>query len=589
MSSLSRIAFGAISDNEVVFKDSEENSGGFHTFSIAPDQPSWSRIPDSAFATPARYIQEIFWRLTQVDALSSEGMRFVFNPLFATTRASILTVIAILRATNDLSGPAVIVDQDGLPVGYLLPGSFARNDSRYLSLLSAVDTALDASLLELLCFSKPLVISAPRLCLSKHWRNGFEDYGLRPVYKWITQHAISRLLANPDSHPLHIDPAAAREHRDSIPFTAIMPNHAGDALFFALAFNEITTHFQGIAVNKAYADIIQNAAPLLQVISIDTPRVNRDSAFAGGKAVRDSEYFHSYKNSLPKESFYAYCRPSRNYNTTEFHLVDHFAFALGHSPLNESELVIRTRLMPARLGAPRTPHSPAKILLHFDAGWPLKVYPSSLQTALIELLRSSGHEITVLAPPGYSHPNVKATTFDKLSDFIALAKANHILVGMDSFPSHYCAHMLGLPTLCLFANTKPANSDAMASAHYMFLEQALSCRPCYAIAHCPVYGGTECRNFASPMMVADQIDALLIGAAQTHKHTASTDIFPTRSKINVHLRFIEIQARVASAIPPSSFLMTLLYEFARAIRREGLIAAIRRSGRFLAKKYRVLP
>ena len=589
MSAQSRIAYGAISDNEIVLKDTAIDSGGFHTFSIAPDKPSWDRIPDSAFATPARYVQEVFWRLTQVDGMFSEGMRFVFNPLFATTRASILTVIAVLRSTHDLAGPAIIADRDGLPVGYLLPGSFFREDSRYLSLLSAVDTPLDASLLELLCFSKPLVISAPRLCLSKHWRNGFEDYGLRPVYRWITQHAITRLLTNLDAYSLEVDPDAARKHRDSIPFTAIMPNHAGDALFFALAFNEITTHFQGIAVNKAYVDIVKNAAPRLQAISIDVPQVNRDSAFAGGKAVRDSEYFHSYKDSLPKESFYAYCRPSRNYNTTEFHLVDHFAFALGHSPLSGGELVIRTRVMPTRLGAPSTPHSPAKILLHFDAGWSLKVYPPSLQTELIDLLRSRGHEITVLAPQGYSHPNVRTTTFDNLSDFIALANTNHILVGMDSFPSHYCAHMLGLPTLCLFANTKPVNSDAMASAHYSFLERGLSCRPCYAIVHCPVYGGTECRNFAPPLTVANQIDALLIGAAQTHKLTDSTDIFPMRSKINVHLRFIKIQARIAGAIPPSSFLLILLYEFAKAIRREGLIAAIRRSGRFLAKKYRTLP
>lgn len=589
MNSLSRIAFGAISDNELVFKDSEGNPASFHAFSIAPEQPSWSRIPDSAFATPARYIQEIFWRLTQVDALSSEGMRFVFNPFFATTRASILTVIAVLRAASNLSSPAVIADQDGLPVGYLLPGSFTRDDSKYLSLLSAVDTTLDASLLELLCFSKPLVISAPRLCLSKHWRNGFEDHGLRPVYRWITQHAISRLLVKPGPHSSPIDPAAARKHRNSIPFTAIMPNHAGDALFFALAFNEIATHFQGIAVNKAYVDIIQNAAPRLQVTAVEPSQAKPGSVTVGGKAISDTEYFQSYKDSLPTESFYAYCRPSRNYNTTEFHLIDHFAFALGHSPLSENELLIRTRPMPARLVAPRTPHSPARILLHFDAGWPLKVYPSSLQTVLIELLRSRGHEITVLAPPGYSHPGVKATTFTRLTDFIALANTNHLLVGMDSFPSHYCAHMLGLPTLCLFANTKPANSNAMASPHYMFLEQALSCRPCHATTHCPVYGGIECRNFASPMMIADQIEALLIGAAQTHKHPNPIDTFPARNKINVHLRFIEIQARIASAMPSSSFLMALPYEFVRAIRREGLIAAIRRSGRFLAKKYRASP
>jgi len=589
MSNLARIAFGAISDSQVVLKGFAEDSNRFHTFSIAPAQPSWSRIPDSAFATPARYIQEIFWRLTEVDALPTDGMRFIFNPLFATARASILTVIALLRATNALSGPSVIADQDGLPIGYLLPGSFTRNDSRYLSLLSAVDATLDASLLELLCFSKVQVIPAPRLRLSKHWCNGFDDHELRAAYQWTTQHAISCLLAKQDSRSRPIDLAAAKEHRDSIPFTAIMPNHAGDALFFALAFNETTTHIQGIAVNKAYADIIQQAAPRLQVISIDIPQVNRDAAFAAGKAIRDSEYFHAYKDTLPKESFYIYCRPSRNYNATEFHLIDHFAFALGHRPLNEDELIIRTRLMPARLGAPRPPHAPAKVLLHFDAGWPLKIYPASLQTALIELLRSRGHEITVLAPPGYSHPNVKTSTFTNLSDFVALANANHILVGMDSFPSHYCAHMLGLPTICLFASTKPANSDAMASTHYMFLEQALSCRPCYAIAHCPVYGGTECRNFASPAMVADQVETLLIGAAQTHRRPASPDISPERSKINVHLRFVEIQARVANATMPSSFLIALLYEFVRAIRREGLVAAIRRSRKFLAKKYRALP
>jgi hypothetical protein len=42
-------------------------------------------------------------------------------------------------------------------------------------------------------------------------------------------------------------------------------------------------------------------------------------------------------------------------------------------------------------------------------------------------------------------------------------------------------------------------------------------------------------------MVADQIDALLIGTAKAQKHTASTDTFPIRNKINVHLRFITIQ------------------------------------------------
>jgi hypothetical protein len=281
------------------------------------------------------------------------------------------------------------------------------------------------------------------------------------------------------SHPLHIDPAAARKHRDSIQFTAIMPNHAGDALFLHSHSTRSPLTFRAWRSTKPTLTSFKmrrhsfKPSPLTRHKLTAVPTLLPAKRFATAN-------IPFVQRLVAKGKFLRLLPTSRNYNTTEFHLIDHFAFALGHSPLNEGELVIRTRSMPARAGSPRAPHSPAKILLHFDAGWPLKVYPSSSQTALIELLQSRGHEITVLAPPGYSHPNVKATTFNKLSDFIALANANHILVGMDSFPSHYCAHVLGLPTLCLFANTKPVNSNAMASEHYMFLEQALSCRPCYA-------------------------------------------------------------------------------------------------------------
>ena len=590
MSGLSKMALGAIFDHEVDLHGLDPKTWVFRTYVIAPNRPSSDRISDSAFATPARYIQEIFVRLSEADEQPCERHYFIFNPLFSTTRSGLLTILAALRDGKSLSGPAILIDRDGLPAGYLLPPTFNACDSRYLTLLSAVDASLDAALLKQLCFSNVMVFQNSQICLMKHGRNGFDDHGMWPVYRWITQHAITQLdgISPPDL--LKSDQASARKQRDAIPFTAIMPNHAGDVLFFALAFNQVDSSYLRVAVNRAYVDIVKDVAPLLGTVAIDTQQVNRDRSFAAGNAVRDYEYFEAYKDSLPPKSFYTYCRPSRNYNTTDFHLIDHFAFALGHSPRDERELLIQRRLAPPRLMEPLASNTPARILLHFDAGWPLKVYPSSMQSALIELLLSRRHEVTVLAPSGYVHPGIHTTTFRSLADFVDLARSHHLIVGMDSFPSHYCAHVLGLPTVCLFSSTKPANSNATPSGHYAFLEQGLRCRPCYSVTHCPVYGGTECRNFVAPLVVADQIEFLLVGAPQA---TMPRGILPQstaspRRTMKIHMRFVRFQAWLASFVPSVPFWAGLLREFLMAIRREGLLPAIRRSGRFLVRKFRGL-
>lgn len=588
------IVFGAICEREVVFHNLALGDWDFQNFFISPDRLSFTHIPDSAFSSPARYIQEIFLRVSESKVKIDERLCFIFNPLFAATRTSILRTVATLRSRKELPGPAVVSDRDGFPVGYLLPSTFDTNDARYLALLSTVDSALDAALLELLCFSSAPVIQVPRLHLSEYGCNGFDDHGMVPLYKWIAQRAISELQTITSSDSRNVNLTLLKQKRDAIPFCAIMPKHAGDVLFFALAFNQVISPYRYIAVNRTYVDIVQDVAPLLDTISIDSLSINSDSALASGKSISDNEYFKTYKDFLPKRSFYTYCRPSRNYNTTNFHLIDHFAFSLGYSPRNEGELLINTRSLPVRLTPPLAPNAPARILLHFDAGWPLKVYPKTMQSELIELLLSRGHEVTVLAPLGYFHRGVKSTTFTSLSNFVALAKAHNLLVGMDSFPSHYGVHVLGLPTLCLFASTKPVNSNALPSGNYSFMERGLSCRPCRAIVCCPAYGGSECQNFVTPISVADRIEDLLIGTVPGPgpglgaKCAARTEIESLQKTVYIQIQFVALQVWIINFIALTSYLATLVRELLNALRREGLLAALRRTVRFVARKFRAL-
>lgn len=583
---LKNLLLGAICDHDVALNFPIQYDWNFETYEIVAERPSNRRISDSALSTPARYIQEIFIRLSELRACQEDGPYFVFNPLFATTRASLLSTVAVLCANKHLSGPAVLVDRHGLPAGYLLPPLSNAHEVRYLGLLSAVDGAHDAELLECIYLNIVQVIKAPRLWLSRHGRNGFDDPGLWTVYDWITRKAITLFKSVQTSNPLAADQISVRLRRDRLPFTAIMTHHAGDALFISLAFNHTSPGYQRIAVSRTYSDIVRRIAPRLSIIEVEAPIINRDSTFASGKISPDCDYFQRYKDELPDDSFYTFCRLSRNYNSTNFHLIDHFAFALGYSPRSDEDLVIHQRAAPERSTVRNDLNIPARILLHFDGGWPLKVYPTALQTELIELLLLQGFKVTVLAPPGYSHPGIESVSFRSLEEFIELAYANDLLVGMDSFPSHYCAHVIGLPTICLFASTKPANSNASPSGHYAFLEMGLGCRPCYAVAECPVYGGNSCRNFVAPQLVLSQIESLLTGHYSGTNACLSIPLKQTapRSMMTIHMHYVELQAWFATFIPPMSYWATLFNEFSNAIHREGLLPAFRRTWRFLIKK-----
>lgn len=566
-----------------------EHDWEFSSFAIGADAIDFWRIFDSAFATPSRYVQEMFLRLARLEAGGGRGAKLVFNPLFEATWLTIAQVLAALDARASFQGMAVFADQDGLPAAYLFPSGFTAADSRFLTLLSAADAGTDAELCRRLFFCDVRLFTVARLSLARVLHNGFVYEENKGIYQWTAERAKAML------EPLAGLPLSeAISRRNAIPFTAVMPHHAGDVLFFALAWNRVETHVGRLAVNKTYCDIAADLAPGLALLPIEQPPANRSDDFRQGKVTPEHDYFRAFRDGLPGNSFYYYCRPSRDYNLTRFHLIDHFAFALGRRSCVAENLL--SRQCPVVPFKPDIPAEPVRVLLHFDAGWSLKVYPKDAQEHLIDLLHAKGCRITVLAGTTYEHPKCRVTTFRGYGPFKELVKSHHILVGMDSFPSHYAAHVLGLPTICLFASTRPENSDAPSALNYARLEKGLSCRPCYGIARCPANGKDYCGNFVGPEVVAAEVVRMLEsvrkqldGAPATILRQVGDDCLPAEPEgafrvKRISLRHLRAKVLVLGFFLPYGRYGALLYrEFSAAVKREGVLSAVFRALRFLRK------
>lgn len=572
---------GVISDSHYLVTD-QGQEWNLHSFTISPDALSFSKLFHSAYATPARYVQEIFLRLGALNEGEGRYEKFVFNPLFDSSRLDILLVLAALKEVPSFDGITLLADKDGLVAGYLLPPWMDAKDAHFLTLLSTVDGEVDATLCRLLFQTETRCLPVPRLALARAQHNGFLYEENRDIYLWVAERAIALLQTKPS--------------RSGIPFTAIMPYHAGDVLFFTLAFNLVRPPIERIAVNLAYRDIVDDNAKGLVVLPIEAPPINRNDEIRHGKVTPEGSYFHSIKDGLSEDSFYIYCRPSRDYNVTVFHLIDHFAFALGRRFCAGDDLLTRNMPSPDLFQPETPPGAPIRILLHFDGGWPLKVYPKQQQERLIDLLRAKGYAVTILAGGDREYPNCAVTTFQSYAQFKALLQTQHLMVGMDSFPAHYAAHVLGLPTLCLFASTRPENSDAPGASNYARLEVGLRCRPCYGIARCPLYGGPHCHNFVSPETVAVAVAQIVEGVRKgegsqrgggvpeaEERCRPNSGIQPAKIK-RISLSHIRLKVALTWAVLPYLRYFSLLYRvFAQAVKREGFLLAILRAIRFVFK------
>lgn len=460
-------------------------------FAAAPDQLSFMCMPHSAFATPGRYLLEIARRMRT--ALPDTHLpMLLFNPMFQPDKAIISLVLALAGKQGVLQAPLIYCDVENRPVAYLFPPRALRDDLPGLSLLSATHAKLDRDLLALLLEQAVEIRRMPSLQIDIGLYNGFYGGPYLPLLEWFSENALRQLC-----HPISAGNQGIH---------AYMPHHAGDVLFFSLAVcATATSHLAGIAVNAAYLPIVRTIAPEFQATPLDLPAMNR-----GGTAMPEWDYCKLATGHLPADRCYYHARPVRDYDAVSLHLIDQYAFALGHPCLHPDEL-------PSRQAAPNLASPPAasegiRVLLHFDGGWPLKVYPRQQQEELVGLLQARGWEVSVLDG---KHPlPCETTRFTDLASFQELLGRQHLLIGMDSFPVHYAAHVAGIPTICLFASTQPANSDAPGAATYLALERGLDCRPCRAISKCPRNGAPSCQNFVEPR----QVD---LAAAKLLEHFAS--------------------------------------------------------------------
>jgi len=586
-----KMKLGIINESSLVLSDPGSESWVIHSFTISRSALSFSEIFDSAFGTPARYVQEMFVRLCSLEEPGQETPKFIFNPLFRINQLNIALVLDALRKVASTHEMAVLSDDRGLPTGYLLPASLTSKDSRFLALLSTVNSTTDAELLQRAYFAATPDIPLNRVSLRWCDHNGFQFEGNRSIYHWVADRAV-KILA---SRVKVCDHQEAERQRDDIPFTAVMPYHAGDLLFFSIAFKHIRSPVSRIVINRAYEDIVADNAPELAVLPIDLPVPNRGEEFKRGNVTSDRTYFEHFCNQLPEDSFYSYYRSSRTYNVTKFHLIDQYIFGLGEGLRSRAELLVPRKSGPD-LFVPKSSGGPHKILLHFDGGWPLKIYAEDQQEQLIDLLCAKGYSVTVLASTQYDHPKCRITTFKDYGHFVGLLRTHHLLVGMDSFPVHYAVHVLGLPTICLFANTRPENSNARPAQNYLSLEKGLSCRPCAAILRCPLYGGSHCRNFVAPETVITEVERMLeaVTAGRTAPHadpvtslSAVNTFDPQVKKSSSKPKFISFKylglksALIWPVLPYSSYLLRLYEEFFAVVRSDGLLLAMLRTLRFL--------
>lgn len=473
-------------------------------FEISTDNLSFNELLFSSFATPARYVMEIFLRFSSVSSSEESEECFIFNPFFRMSSYAIQKILPYLKKLSDCELIVILEDEYGVPIGYFFPKWIIRDDARYLSLLSGMDAKLDAIFLRSALLIPTEIITVKKVKLNKKsWNNGFHYNGrFENIYRWITESAVKTLYKQLGDRNLEaLMPHILRElkiTRDSIPFTAIMPYHAGDVLFLAIALKDGVSHVKKAMVSDWYLDILHECSPsIVPVPLVLTPMLRN------GIAKPDEVLFGDIVALISEEdlgsSFYYYCRPSRDNWKTNFHLIDQFAFACGSTFIEKSELLsvrpIENHYLPEKVA------SPYKILFHLEGGWPLKRYPEGFQMAMIDLFYTKGYELTVLTSRAADSHRYKTIKYENLSRYRELLLSHHLIIGMDSFPVHYAAYVTGSPAICLYGNVKPSVSKAPLSNYYMFLSNGMECANCGSVDKCPINGKGVCDNFPGPEQV----------------------------------------------------------------------------------------
>lgn len=463
-------------------------------------------IFDSGRATPGRYIGEIGRRL--ISRFPDADWLAIANPLLP-VRADLLT--GWLTAAPEQA--AIATDPDGFPVFYILPRRIWSEFERFLLLLSAQDSALDGELLSLVLGEEvtrrdlPLARLGPMPARGTNgWLNGDGRLG---GLKLQAERAVRIIRSRPG-------------WRD-VPFAIFEPMHAGDVLFMAMASTLVTqTPFTRHVVCSAYSDIPEACGSRMKTLSLRLPWITRHGSasaedvrrigspwLALDGSIAEGVYFAKALDRLgpaADEHFIVFGRILRLYYVPAFHLVDQARFALGES-LNDFADTLHGRTNPAQ-GRCADPAEPLKVLFHLNGGWTLKTYPLQKMRRLIHALTGIGVEVSVIDRPDLVADGAVSVVSESSAALRGLIEKHHIFVGVDSFPHHFSRLRMGWPTIGLFGNTQPTNSDAAYQTDYGTSDRTLSCNRCGAHHTCPLNGETECANYMAPEQVAGDILAM---------------------------------------------------------------------------------
>jgi hypothetical protein len=442
-----------------------------------------NEIFDSALSVPGRFVAEVGRRLLVQTPAADEFV--VANPLLP------LTAAQLHDWTAAADGPAIGTDQAGFPLFYRLPRRLWESLERFLLLLSFQDSALDARLLTGILGTEVAIQTAAQVALggipprgANGWLNGD---GRLAALKLQCARAVAIVERGPG-------------WRD-VPFVSYYPMHAGDVLFMGIASRLANrSHFAGQVVCQAYADIPAACESRLRTMKLRLPWISRDGS------VSEATYFAHALDRLGEDvvasNFFVFSRILRLYFATPFHLVDHARFALGDS-LDGFAHTIHA-LPNAERRCAKAP-DPLRVLFHLNGGWKLKTYPVESMRTVIRALRAAGVEVSVLGRPDLIEAGAVSYDSEDSATLRGLVESHHVFVGVDSFPHHFARLVVGWPTIGLFGNTKPCNSDARYGDAYRSSDLAMACNRCGAYDVCPALGRDDCVNYAPPERVIGDV------------------------------------------------------------------------------------
>lgn len=437
-------------------------------------------------ATPARYLeaglQKIISEVTQPI--------FLINSLAAYTELTWHLVLENLQMI-DKTQCTVFGSQNDIPLGIYIPGnclaSFAvPNRLRYMSCVSA---ALDRTFLLSNGIATNL-LTIERDSQFNQASGAFVNAEHLTLYKTIAAHYVNaKMLQKHENKPVKI---------------AVMPYHAGDVLMACVALQQIQHDFNRIMVNRCYTDIVKRILPemIVEVINSDPP-LRGHNVDSDEVSHYNNEALYFLKEIYPKiplDAMVYYARPTRDPNIADFQHVDQWRFAFQ----NGYEISLADDDNQFSITLPRPVQK--SILLHFDGGWPIKVYPHHYQLALTQLLKQANYKITVISDKALSLPVDGFVNFTNLAHLETLMRSHHLFLGMDSFPAHFATRVLKHPSIVLFASTKRSIVAKENSRLLYADDNHLPCQPCHSWDKCPAFQDDYCHNFFTPQQAFAAIE-----------------------------------------------------------------------------------